>query len=183
MSHDCYFIHTSTQDSLGDLVQALFAHPCGPSTPTHGQLVHSEGPDAEDGYCGVLMWTDEGTLKLVGVQPQRRRKGIATALWNQARELSSLPLDKAPVRSALGEAWLQSLDIDTPLEVLTGPMDSRDDAVGTVSGQLGLDDVDATAQRIAELLDKGPDVLPYIQAQCAPTIEDTEEQLQALWTD
>ncbi|GAA1095005.1 GNAT family N-acetyltransferase [Nocardiopsis metallicus] len=180
MSHNCYFVYTRTKDSLGDPVHALSPHPCGPSTPTQGQLVHSEEPDAADGSCGLLLWTDEGMLKLVGVQPRWRRKGIATALWNQARELSGLPLDKAPVRSALGEAWLQSLGIDTPLELLTGPMDSRDDAVGTVPVQLGLDDVDAIARRITELLGQGADTLPYIRAQCAPTFEDAEEQMRAL---
>jgi GNAT superfamily N-acetyltransferase len=180
MSPDLYFIHTRTQDSLGDPVHALSAYPCSPSTPTRGQLVHSDDSDAGHGPYGVLLWADDGVLKLVGVQARWRRKGVATALWNQARELSGLPLDQAPIRTALGEAWFQSLEVDAALEVLNSPMTSREEATGATSSQLALDDADATASRIVELLGKGPEALPYILALCAPTYEDAAEQMRKL---
>jgi hypothetical protein len=180
MPLDFYVAHSRIQDSLGDPVHALFAHPCGPATPAPGQRVHSDDPDARQGSYGVALWTDEGVLKLVGVQARWRRKGVATALWSQARELSGLCLDTAPARTALGEAWFQSLGIDAPLEVLSAPMTSREEMIGATSSQLVLDDVEATAQRIIELLDKGPDVLPYIRALCAPTHQDAAEQMLAL---
>ncbi|MEV6822883.1 hypothetical protein AB0M72_29470 [Nocardiopsis dassonvillei] len=180
MSLNLFFVHTRVQDSLGELVHALSAHPCDPSTPTHGQLIHSDNPDAGEGSYGVLLWTDAGVLTLVGVQPCWRRKGIATALWNQARKLSGLPLNTAPVRTALGEVWLQSLGIDAPLELLNGPMAGREETIGATPRQLALDDVDVTAQRIVELLDKGPDMLPYIRALCAPTHQDAAEQMRKL---
>lgn len=179
MSLHLYFVHTRVHDSTGELVHAFSAHPCGPSTPAHGQLIHSDDPDTEGSY-GVLLWTDEGVLTLVGVQPRWRRKGIATALWNQARKLSGLPLNTAPVRTALGEVWLQSLGIDAPLELLNGPMTGREETIGATPCQLALDDVDATAQRIVELLNKGPDTLPYIRALCAPTHQDAAEQMHKL---
>ncbi|WP_160051539.1 hypothetical protein [Nocardiopsis sp. FR26] len=181
MPLELYFVYTRTRNSLGDPAHALFAHPCGPSTPTQGQLIHSDSPDGGRGYYGVLLWTDDGVLQLVGVQPRWRRKGTATALWRQACEFSGLPLDKAPARTALGEAWFQSLDIDAPLEVLNVPVTTQDEATGATARQLALDDKEATARRIVELLGKDPkEVLPYILALCAPTYEDAEEQIHRL---
>jgi hypothetical protein len=180
MSPDLYYVHSRTQDSLGNPVHALSAHPCGPSTPTHGQLVHSDDSDAGRGSCGVLLWADDGVLKLVGVQARWRRNGIGAALWKQARDLSGLSLDQAPTRTALGEAWFQALGIDAPLEVLNSPMTSRDEAINAAPNQLFLDDEEAVALRIAALLNKAPNVLPYIRALCAPTYEEAAEQMRKL---
>ncbi|MEU0490781.1 hypothetical protein ABZ249_16255 [Nocardiopsis sp. NPDC006139] len=69
----------------------------------------------------MLLWSEEGTLELVGVQVPWHRKGATTALWHQAHGIFQVPLDKAPIRTALGEAWLQSLDIDALWKCSTPP--------------------------------------------------------------
>ncbi|WP_036555221.1 GNAT family N-acetyltransferase [Nocardiopsis sp. CNT312] len=168
-----YYVQTQVTSALGDTQQALFALPCDPSTPGPGATVRSEGEPEGGAAYGTLLWSDAGVLYLVGVVPQWRRQGIATALWKKAREISELPLDRAPLRTALGEAWMfYGLGIDAPLEQLNGPFTSRGEAIGAEQRQLALDDEEATAERILALLGAVPEALPHIRAMCAPTQED-----------
>jgi GNAT superfamily N-acetyltransferase len=59
---------------------------------------------------GKLEW-DSGTGDIQGVEvdPEHRRKGIATAMWNRAQEVSKGNVGHSPARSDEGDAWARSV--------------------------------------------------------------------------
>lgn len=59
---------------------------------------------------GEMQW-DIGTGEVQGitVKPTHQRKGLATAMWNHAQEISGNNVVHSAVRSESGDAWAQSV--------------------------------------------------------------------------
>jgi GNAT superfamily N-acetyltransferase len=73
-------------------------------------------------YAGSMIWsgyedTDNGHLQSIEVDPKFRRQGLATKMWNHARELSyKNPNIHFPQHSAFrtpeGDAWARAVTED-----------------------------------------------------------------------
>lgn len=70
-----------------------------------------------DGTVGEMYLTGYGvggrTVGHVSVEPEHQRKGIATAMWNYAKQNGFNPLH-SPQRTPEGEAWAKSTGDETP---------------------------------------------------------------------
>lgn len=66
-------------------------------------------------HVGKMEW-DIGTGDIVNIEvhPNHRRKGIATAMWNQAQDITGGNVGHSETRSDDGEAWAQSVGGDIP---------------------------------------------------------------------
>jgi GNAT superfamily N-acetyltransferase len=60
------------------------------------------------GPVAHLEWSaDTGEIKDVKVEPEHQRKGLATAMFNKAKEVA--PIEHAANRTPEGEAWARSV--------------------------------------------------------------------------
>lgn len=73
-----------------------------------------EARDEFDDYIGTMTWHPiTGELKNIFVEPNWRRQGMATALWNQGKELSAntrgvVQPKHSPDRTDEGDLWAKS---------------------------------------------------------------------------
>lgn len=64
---------------------------------------------------GKMEWdTGTGDIQNLEVHPRHQRKGIATAMWEHAQEISGNTVGHSPVRSDDGDAWAKSVGGDIP---------------------------------------------------------------------
>jgi GNAT superfamily N-acetyltransferase len=64
---------------------------------------------------GKMEWdTGTGDIQGIEVHPRHQRKGIATAMWNHAQEVSGNSVGHSPVRTDEGDKWAQSVGGDIP---------------------------------------------------------------------
>jgi GNAT superfamily N-acetyltransferase len=79
--------------------------------------VDSSGATAwhqQHGFVGEMLWdSDTGEVKNVEVEPKYRRKGVATAMWNAAREQGH-NLQHSPLRTGAGDRWAKAIGGPTP---------------------------------------------------------------------
>ncbi|MCK9871409.1 GNAT family N-acetyltransferase [Nocardiopsis dassonvillei] len=137
-------------------------------------------PETGDRY-GFITWHDDGLLHSVGVRAPMRRRGIATALWNEACARSGSPLRAPGIRTVLGDAWLlHGLGIDVPWEGVLPPATSHDEAREATTRQLVVDDVEGMIKRILSAFNHGSGAAPTIRALCAPSTEEMVQQIAVL---
>jgi hypothetical protein len=97
---------TSTTSS-----DARFYHYRRGRSPGYNAVVAAD-PDSH--VLGHLSWGPNGTkVQTVWVQPDRRRQGLATALWQHARAIEP-ELAHHTDRSDAGDAWVRSLRDGAP---------------------------------------------------------------------
>jgi ribosomal protein S18 acetylase RimI-like enzyme len=78
------------------------------SHPTAHEL-EAFDPKVND-VVGYMRWDKEnGRIDDVAVDPEHRRKGIATGLWNHAHTLGVINPVHSGVRSEAANAWIESL--------------------------------------------------------------------------
>jgi ribosomal protein S18 acetylase RimI-like enzyme len=59
---------------------------------------------------GLLSAFTDGKIAMISVDPEHRRKGVATAMWNYAKQHPQLSDPyHSKVKTDDGEAWAQSL--------------------------------------------------------------------------
>jgi GNAT superfamily N-acetyltransferase len=76
--------------------------------PTSHEL-EAFDPSVND-VVGYMRWHKEtGRIEDVSVDPEHRRKGIATGLWNHANTLDVTKPIHSGVRSEAANAWIESL--------------------------------------------------------------------------
>lgn len=64
---------------------------------------------------GRMEWDiGTGDIQGINVQPSHRRKGIATAMWNLAQDITGNNVGHSPVRSDEGDVWAKSVGGDIP---------------------------------------------------------------------
>jgi ribosomal protein S18 acetylase RimI-like enzyme len=64
---------------------------------------------------GKMEWdTGTGDIQGIEVHPRHQRKGIATAMWNHAQEVSGNSVGHSTIRSDEGDKWAQSVGGDIP---------------------------------------------------------------------
>jgi GNAT superfamily N-acetyltransferase len=62
----------------------------------------------QDGPVGVLKWdATTGETRDVQVEPEHQRKGLATAMWNHAKEVA--PIRHSGTRTPEGDAWAKTV--------------------------------------------------------------------------
>lgn len=74
--------------------------------PTYGYLA-PEFTGARE--VGVLVWTSSGKIHDIDVQPDRQRRGIATAMWQQAQQATGGKLHHSQDRTDAGERFARSI--------------------------------------------------------------------------
>jgi len=75
-------------------------HESLPEEGTVGGAYH--GP----GFAGEIHWWDDGEMEGVHVRPDLRRRGVATELWNRARQITP-QLRHSRSQTSAGHAWAQ----------------------------------------------------------------------------
>lgn len=75
--------------------------------------------DKDSDQVGRLEWhKDRGEVLNINVHPEYQRKGVATAMWNMAHQLSSeygvTPPQHSADRSDNGEAWAKTTGASLP---------------------------------------------------------------------
>ncbi|WP_052745512.1 hypothetical protein [Allosalinactinospora lopnorensis] len=103
---------------------------------------------------GSLRWSEQlDVVTMLYVEPGVRRAGIATALWQTAKEIhrhrTGRELGIGSGRTVLGELWMQRLGIAAPLSRLMLPMTLEQDTLDIDQRQLIPDDRAATIHEIA----------------------------------
>ncbi|MEU0489935.1 GNAT family N-acetyltransferase [Nocardiopsis sp. NPDC006139] len=121
---------------------------------------------------GAIRWHQgPGVASEIYVAPQMRRRGVATALWNTARNLHALttggrPLQVSGRRTVLGDLLARRLcDPPAPLSELVLPMTPQSEASGAEQRQLAPDDIEESVLRYRYL--GVPDQV--LQAYCSST--------------
>lgn len=80
-------------------------------TGTHPTAHQLEAFDPKVGdVVGYMRWNKEnGRIEDITVDREHRRKGIATGMWNHAKNLDVTPPKHSPVRSPSGLAWSEAV--------------------------------------------------------------------------
>ena len=64
---------------------------------------------------GKMEWDiGTGDIQNLEVHPRHQRKGIATAMWKYAQDISNHNVGHSPVRTDEGDKWAQSVGGDIP---------------------------------------------------------------------
>lgn len=64
---------------------------------------------------GKMEWDiGTGDIQNVEVHPKHQRKGLATAMWHYAQDISGNNVGHSPVRTDEGDAWAHSVGGDIP---------------------------------------------------------------------
>jgi ribosomal protein S18 acetylase RimI-like enzyme len=74
-----------------------------------------------DGEQAFIEWEPNGELFYIKVPEKNRRQGIATRLWNEAKEFQQTrnlpPLKHSEYRTKDGDAWAQSFGEQLPVRI------------------------------------------------------------------
>ena len=79
-----------------------------------GRYIHKLTARTERGnQLGTMLWSNKHILN-IGVSADQQRRGVATALWNEAHRLASelqrIPKPRhSPDRTNAGDAWARSV--------------------------------------------------------------------------
>ncbi|NKY96570.1 GNAT family N-acetyltransferase [Nocardiopsis alborubida] len=173
---DLYFVHIPATDTGPDQTHELLALACDEQgRPGAGVVMTMTAVAARriaEKQIGAIRWHQAGEVSEIYVAPTMRRQGVATALWNTARNLHIMttgrPLRISGRRTVLGDLLAQRVcDPSPPLDELVLPMTPRAEAEGAEQHQLAPDDIDAALNRYRYL---GVPVR-LLRAYCAPTAE------------
>ena len=87
----------------------------------HGGEWHTVVAKIGDEEVGDMLWNAE-RIGGLGVQEEHRRKGIATGLWNKAKEVAKQNKDipkprHSPERTDAGDAWARKVGGKLPPRV------------------------------------------------------------------
>lgn len=82
--------------------------------PGQGGEAWSYPPNQESpSRISEMVWDKDGTITSMGVHPEHRRKGVASAMWSHARGMG-VPLRHSSERSDAGDAWARSIGGNLP---------------------------------------------------------------------
>jgi hypothetical protein len=178
-----YFVHIPATGTGPDQAHELLALICdAQGRPGAGVVMTMSRSAAHrfvDEQIGAIRWHQaSGEASEIYVAPRMRRRGVATALWNTARNLHTMTTGGAALRfsgrrTVLGDLLARHMcDPPPPLDELVLPMTLRSDIHGVDQRQLTPDDVEATVDcyRYSGVPAK------VLRAYCAPTVEQAWNQ-------
>jgi hypothetical protein len=85
--------------------QFQFTHISANDVPEGDHMLLAHNGNPRD-FAGVLTW-DNNTVQNVGDHEDHQRKGLATEMWRQARQISP-DIAHSNDRTQAGEAWSKS---------------------------------------------------------------------------
>jgi len=102
-------------DALGEHTVYYHHGSMGFGRHEHNYMMH----DADDHQVGVMGLNDEGKIMQIETHPELRRQGLATKLYNFAKDVnkdvSSIPRPKhSSSRTELGDAWARGVSKNVP---------------------------------------------------------------------
>lgn len=94
----------SASDYLGRQFDYKYVFHPGEEGEDHAVTAHETKKGSQ---VGLLMFSSEtGHVTDLSVQPNHRRKGVATGMWNYAKENANI--QHASTRTLAGDAWAKS---------------------------------------------------------------------------
>ena len=112
-------------DKLNEL-QFTF-HKGNPKSPIGEETRHRVVAEDRSDYVGELEWFSRGNnhISNIFVEPNYRRQGVATDMWNYAHEIAKTtrgvqPPRHSPDRTDDGDAWAKSTGKRVPKRQHTG---------------------------------------------------------------
>lgn len=86
------------------------------STPEYGESYKTHAIEAlnEGAPIGKMEWSGRHGIRKIDVEPEFARRGVATAMWNEAHRLAEqnarIPKPKhSPQRTEMGDAWARAV--------------------------------------------------------------------------